>query len=101
MRHRYIVPFRELGEVEGLLYFVMDYVAGTDAGRLLLSRGGSLMHVNGNSVVVDSDHEYPRLYAQFQQLIDERLSDVDVAPLRLVADAFMYGKRVVVEPFVE
>ena len=73
----------------------------TDAGRLLLSRGGSLMHVNGNPVVVASDREYPRLYAHFETLIRERRSDVDVAPLRLVADAFLSGRRVTVAPFIE
>ncbi len=73
----------------------------TDAGRLLLSRGGSLMHVNGNPVVVASDREYPRLYTHFETLIRERRSDVDVAPLRLVADAFLSGRRVTVAPFIE
>ncbi len=71
----------------------------TTAGRLLLSRGGSTMHVNGNSVVVGSDREYPKLYEEFATLVRERRSDVDVAPLRLVADAFLSGRRVVVAPF--
>jgi D-galactose 1-dehydrogenase len=73
----------------------------TDEGRLLLSRGGSLMHVNGNSIVVGADREYPRLYAEFETLVRERRSDVDIAPLRLVADAFLSGRRVNVAPFIE
>lgn len=73
----------------------------TDAGRLLLSRGGSMMHVNGNPVVVANDREYPRLYAEFEALVRERRSDVDIAPLRLVADAFLSGRRVTIAPFVE
>lgn len=73
----------------------------TDEGRLLLSRGGSTMHVNGNSIVVASDREYSRLYAEFETLVRERRSDVDIAPLRLVADAFLSGRRVTVAPFVE
>jgi hypothetical protein len=32
------------------------------------------------------------------QLIDERRSEVDVAPLRLVADCLLAGRRVAVEP---
>lgn len=73
----------------------------TDEGRLLLTRGGSMMHVNGNPVVVSNDREYPRLYAHFETLVRERRSDVDVAPLRLVADAFLCGSRTTVAPFVE
>jgi D-galactose 1-dehydrogenase len=73
----------------------------TDEGRLLLTRGGSMMHVNGNPFVVASDREYPRLYAEFETLVREGRSDVDIAPLRLVADAFLSGRRVTVAPFVE
>jgi D-galactose 1-dehydrogenase len=71
----------------------------TDKGRLLLSRGGSTMHINGNSIVVANDREYPTLYSQFETLVREGSSDVDIAPLRLVADAFLCGRRVMVAPF--
>jgi serine/threonine-protein kinase len=37
--HPHIVAFREMGEVAGRLYFVMDYVPGTDAARLLQRDG--------------------------------------------------------------
>jgi eukaryotic-like serine/threonine-protein kinase len=37
--HPHIVVFREMGEAAGLLFFAMDYVAGTDAGRLLKRHG--------------------------------------------------------------
>jgi serine/threonine-protein kinase len=37
--HPHVVGFREMGEAGGLLYFAMDYVAGTDAARLLAERG--------------------------------------------------------------
>jgi D-galactose 1-dehydrogenase len=77
-----------------------DIDVETDEGRLLLSHGGSMMHINGNSIVVGSNREYARLYAQFETLIRERRSDVDLAPLRLVADAFLSGRRVTVAPFV-
>ena len=73
----------------------------TDRGRLLLSRGGAVMHVDGSVVVDAPDREYPNLYAHFEELVRERRIDVDVAPLRLVADAFMCGRRLEVEPFVE
>ncbi len=47
----------------------------------------------------EADREYPRLYARFVQLVRDRASDVDVDPLRIVADAFLCGERVTVEPF--
>ena len=78
-----------------------DIDLDTDEGRLLLSRGGSMMHVNGNSIVIANDREYPRLYAEFETLVREGRSDVDIAPLRLVADAFLSGRRITVAPFVE
>jgi serine/threonine-protein kinase len=40
--HPNIVAFHELGESNGLLYFAMDYVAGTDAAHLLRQHRGPL-----------------------------------------------------------
>jgi serine/threonine-protein kinase len=37
--HPHIVAFQEMGEVDGLLYFVMEYVPGSDAARLLQQQG--------------------------------------------------------------
>ena len=78
-----------------------DIDVDTDEGRLVLARGGSALYVNGNSIVVGGDREYARLYAEFETLVRERRSNVDIAPLRLVADAFLTGRRVNVEPFIE
>ncbi len=39
LNHRRIVGFHEMGEACGLIWFAMDYVAGTDAARLLKERG--------------------------------------------------------------
>ncbi|HYW15227.1 MAG TPA: gfo/Idh/MocA family oxidoreductase, partial [Allosphingosinicella sp.] len=44
--------------------------------------------------------EYPSLYARFAELIEARRSDVDREPLRIVADAFLVGRREMVEPFL-
>ena len=41
------------------------------------------------------------IYRHFAELLDRRESHVDPAPFRLVADAFLVGRRVVTEPFVE
>jgi serine/threonine-protein kinase len=42
LTHPNIVGFREMGESGGQLYFAMDYLRGTDAGRLLQAHGGPL-----------------------------------------------------------
>ena len=73
----------------------------TDDGRLVLSKGGSVMRINDEPVIEAPDREYPNLYAHFEALVRRRHIDVDVTPLRLVADAFMCGRRVIVAPFSE
>jgi D-galactose 1-dehydrogenase len=73
----------------------------TDAGHLNLSMGGTLMTVDGKAVATAQATEYANLYAHFAQLVRERRSDVDFAPLQLVADAFLCGRRTEVEPFIE
>ena len=47
------------------------------------------------------DREYPALYARFHELIRRGDSDVDIAPFRLVADAFLLGRREPTEAFVD
>jgi serine/threonine-protein kinase len=42
LEHPNIVAFREMGKAGGELYFVMEYVPGTDAGRLLKENRGPL-----------------------------------------------------------
>ena len=39
------------------------------------------------------------LYRRFAEIVRAGTSDVDLAPLQHVADAFMLGQRVVVEAF--
>jgi predicted dehydrogenase len=70
-----------------------------DGMRLKLSEGGSRLEVDGESKASEGAGEYPDLYTRFVDLIDARRSHVDVAPLRLVSDAFLLGRRTVVEPF--
>jgi predicted dehydrogenase len=78
-----------------------DIDVDTDGGRLGLRNGGSLMRVDDNPVALPASEEYPQLYAHFAQLVRERGIDADVAPLQLVADAFLCGQRLQVAPFVE
>jgi len=73
----------------------------TDSGRLSLSKGAGEMQVDGAPVPLAPGGEYPRLYAHFADLVRRKSNDVDVAPLQLVADAFLCGERVEVAPFHE
>ena len=45
--------------------------------------------------------EYAGLYRRFAELVRAGESDVDIAPLRHVADAFLRGTRNVVDAFIE
>jgi len=69
-----------------------DIDVDTDQGRLSLREGGKLIDLGG-SATNGPDAEYPRLYARFAALIDTRQSDVDIAPLRLVEDAFFLASK--------
>lgn len=75
-----------------------DIAVETDAGTLLLSRGGAELTLPGGTHEA-SDAEYPALYARFAQLIGSGASEVDTAPLRLVADAFLRGRTIRTEAF--
>ncbi|RIA37440.1 galactose 1-dehydrogenase [Hephaestia caeni] len=76
-----------------------DIVIETDGGTLTLSAGASKMAVDGTPVPVADDPEYARLYRRFHHLVTTRTSDVDFSPFRLVADAFMLGRRETVDAF--
>jgi D-galactose 1-dehydrogenase len=46
-----------------------------------------------------ASEEYQRIYRRFAEQLDARRSDVDAAPLRLVADAMLLGRRHATDPF--
>ncbi|WP_315700666.1 MULTISPECIES: Gfo/Idh/MocA family oxidoreductase [unclassified Bradyrhizobium] len=76
-----------------------DIIVDTDDGSLKLSKGGARL-VAGDEVLVDEkEAEYPGLYRRFVELTARGAIDVDLVPLRLVADAFLLGSRRLVEPF--
>jgi D-galactose 1-dehydrogenase len=78
-----------------------DIVVDTDQGRMTLSSGGARMAVDGEVLAEAPDAEYRGLYRRFLELAATGASDVDLTPLRLVADAFLIGRRTIVEPFVD
>jgi D-galactose 1-dehydrogenase len=69
--------------------------------RLKLSKGGTILTVDGKTVLQNKSEEYERIYERFDQLLTSGKSDVDEAPMRLVADAFLAGSRSIVEAFVD
>lgn len=76
-----------------------DIVASTGAGEMVLSEGGAKLAIDGKIVHEEPEQEYPMLYRRFAEIIKSGRSDVDLAPLRHVADAFMLGRRKFVEAF--
>jgi len=70
-----------------------------DGGRLRLSGGGAELEIDGAPVAQGPVREYGAIYDRFAELIATETSDVDVRPLVQVADAFLLGRRLEVEPF--
>ena len=70
----------------------------TDGTEVRLTGGGAALSIDGKPVAVTDIGEYPDIYRQFVDLIDERRSEVDIAPLRLVADCLLLGSTTAVDP---
>lgn len=73
----------------------------TDAGRSSLTNGGCRLVIKDEVIIEAEEREYQGLYARFAELIANKRSEVDIAPLRQVADAFLYGHREATDAFVE
>jgi D-galactose 1-dehydrogenase len=72
----------------------------TDDGmRLKLLAGGAVLEVDGTQEAAAGDGEYPALYARFAELVAAGQSEIDLEPLRIVADAFLLGCREPLAPF--
>ncbi|MEA2119651.1 Gfo/Idh/MocA family oxidoreductase [Halovibrio sp. HP20-50] len=78
-----------------------DMHIDSDGSRLSLTHGGCRLMIDDELVVEAEEREYQGLYARFAELIASGRSEVDVAPLRQVADAFLYGHREATDAFVE
>lgn len=78
-----------------------DIVVETDAGKMTLSNGGAKLAIDGRVVHEEPEQEYPMLYRRFAEIVHAGKSDVDIAPLQHVADAFMLGRRNAVEAFFD
>ena len=60
---------------------------------VVLLDGGSRLVVDGVEQPTPGLGEYPDIYRRFAALIDNGQSDVDMIPLRLVADCLLVGSR--------
>lgn len=78
-----------------------DIIVETDAGTMILGNGGARLSVDGVMRADEQETEYPTLYARFHDLVRAGQSEVDVAPLRHIADIFMLASRRTVEAFNE
>ena len=75
-------------------------VATSDGLDLKLAKGGTELYVNGELKVAAPMAEYEGIYEHFAELLKSRASHVDGAPLQLVSDCFMLGRRVETQEFV-
>ena len=73
-------------------------VETTDGTSVRLEQGGASLNIDGKPQSDDGPGDYPDIYAKFVDLIDQRGSLVDVAPLRLVADCLLVARRTEVDP---
>lgn len=78
-----------------------DIRVETDAGVLDLVEGGNRLLIDGAPVPVPHLPEYHRIYANFAGIVADARIDADLAPFRLVADAFLLGTRRTVVPFFD
>jgi len=79
---------------------IWEIAFDTDAGIALLSGGGAMLDLAGVKTADEDKHaEYAGLYRRFAELVSARTVDFDTAPIELLADAFMLGKRVTVDAF--
>ncbi|MFY1663615.1 Gfo/Idh/MocA family protein [Pseudomonas sp. Pseu.R1] len=73
----------------------------SDQGMLRLDSGGAVVSIDGAAQTLPDEGEYPAMYRHFAQLIAEGRSDLDLQPLRIVADSFFVGSKEAVADFFE
>jgi len=69
----------------------------TERGSLLLSDGGAALAIEGEPVDVGEASPH----GHFAEIMAMRQSDVELAPLKLAADAFLLAERKVIGSFLE
>ncbi len=64
-----------------------------DGPAITLLDGGARLLVNGEARPTGTKAEYPDIYRRFAEMVERRESQVDIVPLRLVADCLLVGSR--------
>ena len=77
------------------------FIESTSYEKLTLSMGGTELEIDGHTLIKQKEAEYAGLYAHFYDLIRAGKSDADFAPLRIVADAMLLGKRIAAPEYIE
>ena len=75
-------------------------VETADGLQLALRRGGTELYVGGKLTTSSPPEEYEDIYVHFAELLRTGRSHVDAAPLQLVSDCFLMGRRTETEPFL-
>ena len=70
-----------------------------EEGSLLLSNGGNQLSIDGMAQPCAEEDEYAALYRKFATLVGDGRSEVDIGPLKLVADAFLLGQMTATDAF--
>jgi len=70
-----------------------------DGRSMRLFKGGAALSIDGKAAVEAPPQEYQRIYRRFAELLETRRSDVNAAPLRIVADAMLLGRRLTTDAF--
>jgi D-galactose 1-dehydrogenase len=78
-----------------------DIALEAEEGRLVLSEGGGKLAIDSAPQATALAGEYPAMYRRFVELVGRGAMDVDLAPLRLVADAFLCARYRQAEAFVD
>ncbi len=78
-----------------------DIEAQTDKGTLALRMGGNVLEIDGKPAAGENTimGEYPALYARMADLVHQKGSDVDLAPMVHVADVRTLGERRITDAF--
>ena len=71
----------------------------SDGLKMKLANGGGKLEIDGQPPLEGPTDEYPDIYRDFANMLERNVSNADIEPFQLVADAFMIGRRTVVEPF--
>lgn len=73
----------------------------TCSGRIIaLTQGGAKLEIEGVEQILPAHNEYRSIYTEFENVVKIRQSNIDRQPLRIVADCFLIGQRMMSENFV-